>query len=247
MVTDLKNKQFHEGTIQLSTDDVDALAKTMQDLSDDELEGGPETSLLTADESRLDRELFERFGQQMPLRSMKPDPTCIDDQKLWSRIHQARASSSNAKVVSLRPRNRAFKIWSGAAAVAAGIFLSVRLWEPERDLIPSSVPSNFKGVIIKEGLIKEKGCDLGLSVDGVTIKPEAQGSGAPASRSILFMVQCQSRGYLHLQLVSGDDRIIIPNIPVEESRDLRELMDQDQKPVGIMTPNEGFQIGRAHV
>lgn len=240
MVKDFKNKQFHEGNIHLTADEIDALARTMQDLTDEDVEAESEASILTADESRLDRELFERFAEQMPQRSTKRDPSCLDDKALWARISQARAATSAANVKTLRPRNRALTVWSSALAVAAGLFLAVRLWEPERDQLDSSLNSNFKGHVIKEGLIDKKGCHLALKVDGLTIQPEVTGSGVPAMRSVLLLAQCKSRGYLHLQLVSGSDRIIIPNIPVEASRDLQELMYPNQNPVGLMTPKEGF-------
>ncbi|HYX39714.1 MAG TPA: hypothetical protein VE954_42005 [Oligoflexus sp.] len=240
MVTDLKNKQFHEGIIHLNADDIDALARTMHDLTDEDFEADSEASMPEASESRLDSELFECFTEKMPRRSMKRDPSCLDDKELWSRISQARASSSDARVKAIRPRNRALTIWSSALAVAAVIFLSVRFWEPERDRLDPSLNSNLKGIVIKEGLIKEKGCNLALKSDGATIQPEVTGSGVPALSSILLMAQCKSRGYLHLQLISGSDRITIPNIPVEASGDLQELMDQNQKPVGVMTPKEGF-------
>ncbi|MDQ3232347.1 MAG: hypothetical protein M3Q07_11040 [Pseudobdellovibrionaceae bacterium] len=240
MVTDFKNKQFHEGIIHLTSDDIDGLARTMHDLTDDDLEVESETSMPKADEGRLDSELFERFAEKMPKRSMKRDPSCLDDKELWFRISQARASTSDAIVKTIRPRDRALAIWSSVLVVAAGIVLTVRFWDPERDRLDPSFNSNIKGIVITEGLMKEKGCNLALKSDGVTIQPEVTGSGVPALSSILLMAQCKSHGYLHLQLMSGSDRITIPNIPVEASGDLLELMDQNQKPVGVMTPKEGF-------
>ncbi len=240
MVTDLTNKQFHEGTIRFSPEDIDALAKTMHEMADEDFELESAASITNVNDSRLDRELFERFAEQLPKRSMKRDPSCLDDRELWSRISQARTSVSDAKVKILRPRNRLLTIWSSGLAVAAGIFLAVRLWEPEHNRLDPSLNSNLKGIVIKEGLIKEKGCNLALKADGVTIQPEITGSGVPALSSILLLAQCKSRGYLHLQLVSGGERITIPNIPVEASGDLQELRDQNQKPVGVMTPKEGL-------
>jgi hypothetical protein len=238
MVTDFKDKQFHEGTLRLNADDVDTLARVMQDLTDDELDAESEASMLTADDSRLDRELFEQFAAQMSPRSRQRDPSCLDDKQLWSRISEARNSTGKVAVRTLRPRQRGLLLWTSVAALAAGLFLAVRLWESDSSHDPSRL-TNLKGVDSKDWVIKQKACILGFKSEGTTSAPEVAAIGVPGSRSILLMAQCMNTGYLHLQLVSGSDRVIIGNIPVEKSDELQELRNQKQELVGVMTPKQG--------
>ncbi len=244
MVTDAKNKQFHEGTIRLNADDIETLAMTLQELTDEELGLGPGASVFTADESRLDRELFERFAQQMPQSSMKADPTSIDDKELWARINQARLSASDAKVSSLRPRSRILTVWSGVLAAAAGLFLAIRLWTPKSDPLDSSLNSNFKGSLSKIDSNLSTDCKLGLKIDGQSIELGENTSRVPPLKRVLLMARCKGKGYLQLELESGNDRIAFRNIPVEESYDLQDLLDSEQGPLGLAMPSEGVLLIR---
>lgn len=226
MVSDSKDKKFKEGVIHLSPEDIDALARTMQDLG------------VTPDESQLNRELFRHFSAQTTERSLSRDPTSLDDKELWSRIQKA-SQATPAPVTRFKPKGRTFATWSVVLAAAAGILLTVRPWGTELDPTDPELNFKHKGTIIKEGQFQTKACLLAVKANGSIVDPESKEVKIPASIPILLIARCKQSGYLHLQLKAGSDQVTLPNIKVEASQDWQELYDQNQIPLGVMSPATG--------
>ncbi|HYX33170.1 MAG TPA: hypothetical protein VE954_08645 [Oligoflexus sp.] len=218
MVNDPPDKKFKEGVIPLSKDDIETLARTMERLTDEDLKAD------------VDRDLLQHFGAKASARSLARDPTALDDRALWSRIEQAASQPMPASVTTIKPKARRWAAPALVLAAAAAVLLAVRPWETSSD--PTG--SNLKGVEVRT-----KGCALAARADAMILDPELKDVAIPASTPILLLARCQGSGILHLQLLAGSDHVSFPNIRVEASSEWQELRDQNQAPLGVMTPVSG--------
>ncbi len=221
-MSDNRDKIFKQGEIHLSPEDLDTLAKAMQNMPEPHDDSG---------DSQINRDLAAAYGSHMQESGLEHDPSSLSDDQLWDKIQAA----TTGRPIPIKRKNRQLlKVWAIPFAAAAAALLILKPWAADPDPF-----KNIKGIQTGEQLFRSQGCALAIKAGGDIIELDIEGIQLPASTPVLFLVRCQRNGYLHVRLEAGQEHVNFDDIKVAKSDQWLEAEDQNHQPIGALLPESG--------